>query len=96
MQAAGDGRLAQSGAAQLADLIHVQGDCNGPAQALSVLPGVGQTGAYAFAKNLALEFGEHRQQSRHGSTGGRGQVQRFGQRDETDAVLELADSGRFW
>ena len=47
-------------------------------------------------RDLALEFGEHRQQSRHGSTGGRGQVQRFGQRDETDAVLELADSGRFW
>ena len=71
---------------------------SGSTQALAILPSMGQTGAHPFAQNLALELRKHRQQSGHGPTGGCSQVQRFGQRDETDAqmlqLLQRAEQDR--
>ena len=48
---------------------------------------MGQTSADAFAQDLAFELGEHREQSSHGATGGRGQIECFGQRNETDSEM---------
>ena len=87
MEAEGDGRLAESGAAELVDAVGVQGRCEGPTQSFTVLPGVSQTGAHPLAQNLAFKLGKYGQQSRHSPTGRRGQVQRFSQRDETDAQV---------
>src|SRR5579864_5750373 len=56
-----------------------------PPQTFSVLPRMGQSSTDPFAQNLALELGEHSQQSGHGSPEGRSQVQRLGQRYEPDA-----------
>src|SRR5271157_6351977 len=58
-----------------------------PSQALPVLSGMSQSGANPLAQDLAFELGEYGQQTGHGPTGGRGQVQRFGQRNETDAEM---------
>ena len=41
----------------------------------------------SFPQNLPFELGEDRQQSGHRSTGGRGQVQRLGQRHEAHAEM---------
>ena len=41
----------------------------------------------SFPQDLAFELGEDGQQSGHRSAGGRGQVQRLGQRDEADAQM---------
>ena len=57
------------------------------AEAFAVLPCVSQTGADAFAQDLAFELGEHREQSGHGATCGRGQIECFGQRYEADAEM---------
>ena len=53
------------------------------AQAFPVLPCVGETGTDAFAKNLAFKLGEDREQAGHGSTSGRGQIERLSEGDET-------------
>src|SRR5579864_294015 len=58
-----------------------------PPQTFSVLPRMGQSSTDPFAQNLALELGEHSQQSGHGSPEGRSQVQRLGQRYEPDAEM---------
>jgi hypothetical protein len=79
VEAAGDSRFAESGTTQLADLIRLQGDGNGSTQSFAVLPGIGQASAHAFAQNFVLKLGKHGQQTGHGPTGGRCQVQRLGQ-----------------
>ena len=67
--------------------------CSGPAQFLPVLPGVGQAGARSVPQHLSFERGEDGQQSGHGSTGGRREIQRFGEGNETSAqMLQLLES----
>jgi len=68
-------------------LVGVEGRRYRSAQALANLAGVGQAGADSFAENLPFELREDRQQGRHGSTRGRGQVQCLGQRNETDSEM---------
>jgi len=53
-------------------------------QSLAVLPGVGQPGANPFSQNLPFELGKHGRQTSHRSTGQCGQIQNFGQGDETN------------
>lgn len=55
------------------------------AEAFAVSPCVGQAGADALAQDFPLEFSEHREQSGHGAASGYGQIERFGQRNETDS-----------
>ena len=57
------------------------------AEAFAVLTCVIQTGADSLAKNLAFELCEHREQTRHGATCGRGQIECFGQRYETHSEM---------
>ena len=58
-----------------------------PTQALAVLPGVRQASTHPLAQDLPFELGEHRQQAGHRATGWCGQIQRFGQRYETDSEM---------
>jgi hypothetical protein len=44
-------------------------------------------GAAALHNRALRIIGKNGQQGGHGSTGRRGQIQRFGQRDETDAEM---------
>ena len=46
-----------------------------------------QTGTDTLAKNLPFELGEHGEQSGHGAAGGGGQIECFGQRDETHSEM---------
>jgi hypothetical protein len=48
---------------------------------------MGQTGSDALAQDLALKLGKHGEQASHGAAGGRGQIKRFGQRNETHAEM---------
>ena len=57
------------------------------AEAFALLPGMGQTGADTFAKDLPFELGEHGEQSGHGAACGRGQIECFGQRHETHSEM---------
>ena len=51
-----------------------------------------QAGTYALAQDLAFELGEHREQAGHGAACGCGEIEGFGQRDETDSeVLQLLE-----
>ena len=46
------------------------------------------------AQDVAFEFGEDRKHSRQGSPAGRGQVERFAQRDEADLQRRKLLQGR--
>jgi hypothetical protein len=59
LQAAGDFGFADAGTLELSYLLGVEGCREWPTQALAVLAGVGQTGAYPFPENLSFEFREH-------------------------------------
>src|SRR5260370_35680554 len=48
LQAAGDLGFADAGTVQLSRLVRLEPGCYGSAQCLTVLSGVGQTGAHAF------------------------------------------------
>ena len=63
------------------------GRARGPAQPFPVLTGMGQASLGPFPQDFSFELGEDRQQAGHGPSGRRGQIQRFGQRDETDAKM---------
>jgi len=78
LQPTGDLRFADASAMELPYLVGVEGHCYRPAQTLTVLAGMGQTGADSFAKNLPFEFGKNGQQYGHSSTGGCRQIQGFG------------------
>ena len=52
---------------------------------LSLEPRFGNARADTLAENLVLELSKHRQQPRHGPTGRRRQIQRFGKGNEADA-----------
>ena len=52
---------------------------------LSVKPGFGNTGADSVAEDFVLELSEDREQSGHGAARRRRQIQRLGERHETDA-----------
>jgi hypothetical protein len=79
VQATGDLSFAGASTVELPDLVGVKGCRYWATQALAVLTGVRQAGTDALAQNLPFEFGKHGQQARHGSTGGCGQIQGFGQ-----------------
>jgi hypothetical protein len=72
---------------QCSDLSGVQGRRCGPAQPLAVLASMGQASPSSFLQNLPFEGGENGQHCSHRTPGRRGQIQRFGQRDETDAEM---------
>src|ERR1019366_4730935 len=55
-QAAGDFGFADARTVELPYLVSVEGCRYWPAQALAVLAGVGQAGAYPFAENFPLEL----------------------------------------
>src|SRR5579864_4576477 len=84
VKTAGDLRFTEAGAAQLVDLISVEGGGKRSAEALAVLPGMSQSGANAFTQNLAFELGEDCQQRGHGAAGRCGQIESLGERDEAD------------
>ncbi len=70
------------------------GGC-GTAQLLAVLACVGQASARSFLQNLPLEGGENGQHGRHRPSGGRGQIQRLGQRYETHSeMLQFLEGGQ--
>ena len=53
---------------------------------------MGETGTDTLAKNLAFKLGEHSEQSGHGSTSGRGQIERLSKRHETySEMLKLLE-----
>ncbi len=52
---------------------------------LPLQPRFDDSGADAFAEGLVLELSKDRQQSRHGPTGRRSQIQCFGKGNEADA-----------
>ena len=58
-----------------------------PSQPFPVLPRMGQASPSPFPQNLSFKLSEDRQQSGHGSTGRRGQIQRLGQRHEAHAEM---------
>jgi hypothetical protein len=87
LQAAGDFGFADAGTLELSHLVGVEGCCEWPAQALAVLACVRQAGADSFPENLSFELGKDGQQACHRSTSGCGQIQRFGQRHETDSQM---------
>ena len=72
---------------QFPDLGSLEARSRRPAQSFAVLPGVRQASPSSFPQNLPFELGEDRQQAGHRATGRRGQIQRLGQRDETDAEM---------
>ena len=55
------------------------------AQVLSVEPGFGNTGADSLAEDFVLELSEVPERSGHGAARRRRQIQRLGERHETDA-----------
>ena len=73
--------------AQFADPIGVQRGGKGSAQTFAVLSRMSKSGADAFAKDFSFELREDGQQSGHSATGGRGQIESFGQRHEADAEM---------
>ena len=72
---------------QFPDFCSVHRRCCRPAQPFTVLPCVGQASPSSSAQNLPFECGEYGQQSGHGASGWRGQIQRLGQRHEADAKM---------
>ena len=72
---------------ELADLRGLKSRGDRPAESFAILPSMGQTSPGSFPQNLSFEFGEYGQQASHRSTAWRGQIQRFGQRHETDAKM---------
>jgi len=78
-QAAGNLGLGHASAIELLDLVGVECCCYRPAQTVAVLAGLRQAGTDSFPENLPLELREDGEQAHHGSTGGRGQIQCFGQ-----------------
>ena len=88
LQAAGDLGFADASAMQFPDLCGCGGprSCGRPRRC-AVLPGVRQASAHPFPQNLPFELGEDGQQPGHRATGGRGQIQRLGQRDETHSEM---------
>ena len=69
------------------DLSGVQHRCCRTAQALTVLAGVVQASPYPFSQDVPFEFSENSEQTGHSPARWRGQVQRLGQRDETDTEM---------
>jgi hypothetical protein len=98
LKPAGDFSFGDTGTVQSPDLSGVPSRRDWPTQPLAVLPGVGQAGTHPFLQNLPFERSEYGQQSGHGASGWRGQVQRLGQGDETYAedapVPEVSPAGR--
>jgi hypothetical protein len=72
---------------QFPDFRSVYGRRCRPAEALAVLPGVGQTSPRSFPQNLPFKLGEDGQQPGHCAPGWCGQVQCLRQRDESDAKM---------
>jgi hypothetical protein len=84
-EAAGDFGFADAGPVKLPDLPGLLCRGSGSTQFRSFAAGFDESGADAFAEDFVFELGEDRQQSRHRTASWRGQIQRFGQRHETDA-----------
>jgi hypothetical protein len=72
---------------QFSDFGSVYGRGCRPPQPFPVLARMRQAGLGTFPQNLPFELGEDGQQASHSSTGGRSQVQRLGQRYETDSQM---------
>ena len=72
---------------QFPDFPSVYGRGCRPTQPFPVLPRMRQARPGSFAENLSFKLGEYREQASHGATGWRGQIQRFGQGDETDSKM---------
>jgi hypothetical protein len=85
VQLAGDLGFADASEVKFSDLACLFPDRQRSTQMLSVEAGFGNTGADAFAEDLVLELSKHREQARHGPTGRRRQIQRFGKGHEADA-----------
>ena len=66
---ASDFGFADSGTAQFADLIGLDGGGNRSAQTFAVLSRMGEPGANSLAQNFALELRKHSQQCSHGVAG---------------------------
>jgi len=87
LQPAGDFGFADARTVQFPYLASLESSGDGPAQFLPVLPGVGQASPDPFPQDFSFELRENSEQPGHGSTGWRRQIQRFGQRDETNTEM---------
>jgi hypothetical protein len=95
LKPAGDFSPGDAGAMQLADLGGVQSRRNWPIQLFAVQPSLRQSGARPVTQDLTFELGEDGQQTRHGTTGRSCEIQRLGQRDETDTeMLQFLQGGK--
>jgi hypothetical protein len=65
-----------------------------PTETFTPLAGVGQASPSSFPQNLPFKLGEDGQQSCHCTTGWCGQIQSFGQGNETDAQMFQFLKGR--
>src|SRR5215208_3638603 len=72
---------------QFADFDRFDSSCGRTAESLAVLPCVGEASAYTLSQDLVFECSKNAEQAGHCPTGWSGQVQRFGQRHETNAEI---------
>jgi hypothetical protein len=70
---------------ELPDLAGLFSNSHGPAKMLSLEPRFGNARADTFAENFVFEGREYREKASHGATRRRRQIQRFGERNETNA-----------
>ena len=87
LQPSGDLGFAGPGTMQFPDFRSVCGRGCRPAQSLAVRARMRQTGPGPFPQNLPFELREDGQQSGHGSTRRRGQVQCLGQGNKPDTQM---------
>jgi hypothetical protein len=68
---------------------------SGPTESFAVLPGLRQAGSRSLSQNLTFELSENRKQASHSTTGWCGQIQGFGQGDETNTkMIQLLKCGQ--
>jgi hypothetical protein len=86
-QAAGDLGFANASAVELSDLASLFPNSHGPAEVLSLEPRFGNAGADSFADDLVFKGGEYGQEAGHCAAGRCCQIERFGERYESDTKL---------
>src|SRR5580704_16516478 len=94
LKPAGDFSFGDTGTVQSPDLSGVPSRRDWPTQLFAVQPCLNQSGACTLAQDLTFELGEDCQQAGHRATGGRREIERFGQRDEADSEMLQFLKGR--
>jgi hypothetical protein len=83
----GDLGFADAGTVEFPDLSGLLSHRHGPAEVLSLESRFGNARADPFAEDFVFELRKHQEQPGHGAARWRCQIQRFGQRHETNAQL---------